>query len=134
MHVRDFVLANKDEMICARGVNELKIGCFAHQRAQVNEMKRKAEKEPERCTNSKGKKVGIRRGSACQSVCRACAPVRTRRHTSQCRVGYGGSAKALPAPWRAQLSAFQCSLVLRPVRDEELYCSILTVPRSPDRL
>ena len=43
MHVRDFVLANKDEMICARGVNELKIGCFAHQRAQVNEMKRKAE-------------------------------------------------------------------------------------------
>ena len=44
MHVRDFVLANKDEIICARGLNEPKLGCFALVWARVTEMKRKAEK------------------------------------------------------------------------------------------
>ena len=53
MHVRDFVLANKDEIICARGLNEPKLGCFAQVWARVTEMKRKAEKEPERVSKKR---------------------------------------------------------------------------------
>jgi hypothetical protein len=52
VHVRDFVLANKDEIICARGLNEPKLGCFALVWARVTEMKRKAEKEHERVSKN----------------------------------------------------------------------------------